>query len=95
MKRLSVLLIALIVLLTVSACGIFRRTEISRKEALNIALEKAGVAKADIRDLDIELDAEHRRKVWEIDFEHGNVEYSYDVDAESGTITEIERERDH
>ena len=44
--------------------------------------------------LDIELDKERGSKVWEIDFEHGNMEYSYDVDSETGAITKVERERD-
>ena len=62
---------------------------------LNIALEKAGVEEKDIRDLEIELDREREGKVWEIDFDHGNLEYSYDVDAANGGITEVERERDN
>ena len=90
MKKLSVLLVALILVLALSACG----SSINREEALDIALEKAGVTKTDIRDLEIELDHERGKKVWEIDFDHGDLEYSYDIDAESGAITEVERERD-
>ena len=80
-EKLSVLFIVLILILALSACG-----SITRKEALDIALEKAGVAEKDIRDLDIELDKDRGAKVWGIDFEHGNMEYSYDVDAVSGEV---------
>lgn len=68
-------------------------TKITRERALEIALEKAGVKQADIRDLDIELDTENGVKVWEVDFDHGNNEYSYDVNAETGAITKAERDR--
>ena len=69
-------------------------TAISREKALEIALGQAGVNQTDIRDLDIELDRERGLTVWEVDFDHGNLEYSYDVDAESGAVTKVERERD-
>ena len=92
MKKLSVLLVALILILALSAC---EKSSITRERALEIALEEAGVAETDNWDLDIELDQERGAKVWEIDFEHGNMEYSYDVNAESGDITKVERERDN
>lgn len=69
-------------------------TDITRERALEIALEKTGVAKDDIRDLEIDFDNERGVKVWEIDFDYGNLEYSYDVNAETGAITKVERERD-
>lgn len=70
-------------------------SDITRERALEIALEKAGVKESDIRDLDIELDDERGEKVWEIDFDHENLEYSYDINAETGAITKVERERDN
>ena len=48
-----------------------------------------------IRDLDIEFDHERGVKVWEVDFDCGNLEYSYDIDAETGDIIKVERERDN
>ena len=70
-------------------------TAITREKALEIALEKAGVAKADIRDLEIDLDRERGETVWEVDFEHGKLEYSYDVHAQTGEIVKVEREKDN
>ena len=67
---------------------------ITREKALETALQKAGVKQEDIRDLDIELDTEHGITVWEIDFEHENYEYSYDVNATTSEITKIEHETD-
>ena len=59
---------------------------LTRDEALEIALNKAGVTKDGIRDLETELDRDGGRVVWEIDFEFGNTEYSYDIHAETGEI---------
>ncbi len=70
-------------------------TAITREKALEIALDKTGAAESDIRDLDIELDVDRGERVWEIDFEYGNLEYSYDVDAQTGAITKVERQRDN
>ena len=95
MKKISLLFIALILVLALSACGSFGKPDITRERALEIALEKAGVKESDIWDLDIELDTEFGRAVWEIDFEHENSEYSYDVNAKTGDVTRSSRERDN
>ena len=70
------------------------KVTITREKALEIALQKAGLTESDIRDLDIELDKERGVTVWEVDFDHQNLEYSYDVNADTGAITKAERERD-
>lgn len=69
-------------------------TEITRDEALNIALADAGLKKADVRDIDVELDYERSLKVYEVDFESGGFEYSYDINAISGEIVQREKELD-
>ena len=101
MKKLLTISIAVILVLALSACAAPAgsntadpSTGITRDRALEIALDKAGVKQADIHDLDVELDRERGVTVWEVDFDHGNLEYSYDVDAESGAITKVGRERD-
>lgn len=68
---------------------------ITREEALEIALKNAGLKQADIHDLDIELDRERGVNVWEVDFDYGNMEYSYDINAETGSVTRVENERDN
>ena len=42
----------------------------------------------------IELDYEHGRKVYEIKFYQGNMEYEYEVDAENGRILKADRDWD-
>lgn len=99
MKKLLAISIVLIVALALSACGGRAANDssiaITRERALEIALDKAGVKQSDIRDLDIELDHERGVKVWEVDFDCGNLEYFYDIDAETGNIAKVERERDN
>lgn len=59
---------------------------ISRNRAIEIALQEAGVKKSDVRDLDAELDRERDIAVWEVDFEVGNREYEYEINAKTAAI---------
>ncbi len=61
-------------------------------EALDIALNQAGVTRESIRNLENRLDRENGVLVYEIDFESGNTEYSYDINAETGAV--VERDSD-
>lgn len=66
---------------------------ITADEALDIALEQAGVTKDSIRDLENRLERENGILVYEIDFDSGSIEYSYDVNAKTGDIIERDRDR--
>ena len=44
---------------------------VTRDEAIDIALKKAGLKRAEVYDLEAELDYERGVKVWEVDFEKG------------------------
>jgi uncharacterized membrane protein YkoI len=65
---------------------------ISRDRAIEIALNQAGLKQTDIRDLDTELDRDYNGSFWEVDFEAGEYEYSYDINAETEAITDFHRE---
>lgn len=108
MKKILALVLAAFLLLALSACTLEINpggisvpgssadgaTQLTKDQALAIALQKAGVQKEQLRDLDIELDLERGIPVWEVDFEAGITEYSYDVDAYSGEIVKREKELD-
>ncbi len=110
MKKLLALTLTSVLLFSLSACanyageagknstpaqnGTSENTQITRDEAIDIALNEAGAQKSDVFDLEAELDYENGQKVWEIDFDYDKLEYSYDVNAETGAITKVERERD-
>ncbi len=68
---------------------------ISKDDALAAALKHAGLTRDQIDFLKkIELDYEHGRKVYEIKFYQGRMEYDFDVDAESGRILKFEKDWD-
>lgn len=69
-------------------------SNITRAKAKSIALAHAGVSASKIRDYDIELDTYRGTKVYEIDFESGRYEYEYKINAQTGKIVFVEKDRD-
>ena len=67
---------------------------IGASKAASIALKNANLKKSQVRDFSCELDVENGVKVYEVDFDYGKYEYSYDIDAYSGKILHREKERD-
>ena len=68
---------------------------LTQDEALAKALEHANLKKDQLDFLKkVELDYEHGRKVYEINFYQGGFEYDYDVDAETGAILKFEKDFD-
>lgn len=59
---------------------------IGHEAAKAIALDHAGVSENDVWDMEIELDSENGRMVYEIEFDCAAGEYSYDIDAYTGAI---------
>ncbi len=100
MKRIAILFMMLVLVLTFTACGTGggdtqptgNSPRLTAEEALNIALEEAGVSRESIRNLENNLEREDGVLVYEIDFDSGILEYSYDVNADTGAITERDRD---
>lgn len=98
MKKISALIITLVFVLVISACGQPTNSggneqvnaTISADEALDIALREAGAAKENITRLRNELDRDDGTLVYEIEFDFSGKEYDYEVNAKTGAI----RERD-
>ena len=61
-------------------------------KAKSIALNHAGVSESKAYDMDVELDDEDGKLVYEIEFKSGNMEYDYEIDAASGAILKHEAE---
>ena len=59
---------------------------ITRDSARDIAINAAGVSLDNIRALEVELDADDGRLVYEVEFKSGANEYDYEIDARSGEI---------
>ncbi len=107
MRKLFILLLAVVLTFTLSACGNIGRRDndgiippvgteeiISRERAIELALDNAGVVIEEVRDLEAELDRERGGVFWEVDFESGGYEYSYDIDSKTGEVTKVERDFD-
>ena len=100
-KYAALLIVSLIVVVTVvlsitlvpNALGV-NAARLTDKEAEDIALSAAGLARDDVRFDRTELDRENGREVWEVEFDHGRVEYDFDIDANSGEIVRQKVEND-
>ena len=68
--------------------------DIGYAKAKSIALNHAGVSESKAYDMDIELDDEDGRLVYEVEFKSGNMEYAYEIDASSGAVLKHEAELD-
>ena len=66
---------------------------ISRQQAIDTALQAAGLKADAVYDLSAELDREPYGTFWEVEFETFEKEYSYDMDAVTGTVVHQETER--
>lgn len=68
---------------------------LTQDEALAKALEHAQLKKDQLDFVEkAEMDYEHGRKVWEIKFYQGGMEFEYDIDAESGSVLKFEKDWD-
>ena len=68
---------------------------LSEDEAIAKALGHAGFNKDQVDFMKRpELDYEHGRKVYEIKFYQGGMEYEYDIDAENGAVLKFEKDYD-
>ena len=68
---------------------------ISQDQALTQALQYANLRRDQVDFVKkVELDYEHGRKVYEIKFYQGGLEYDFNVDAATGQILKYEKEWD-
>ena len=79
----------------IAATSVTRSTTVTtRDRAIEIALQAAGLARADVRDLEAETEREQNGVFWEVEFEAGGYDYTYDIHAENGSIINQKREPD-
>lgn len=72
-----------------------RTGELTKEEALAIALNRAGLSRDQIDFVKkIELDYEHGRKVYEVSFYQGGFEYEFEIDVMSGSVLKYEKDWD-
>lgn len=78
---------------TVMATGLPDGSLLTKKEAEDIALSRAGLTRQQVTQLHTEYDPENGRHTWEVEFRRGSREYSARIDAENGEILDWEEER--
>lgn len=59
--------------------------------ALDAALKDAGATKAQVTDLEVDMDYEGGKMVYEVEFELENRDYDYEIDAATGKILHSEK----
>ena len=70
-----------------------QKGKISASRAEEIALDHAGVSKAEAKFLKSNLDIDDGRYKYEVDFYANGYEYDYEIDAESGKVIDSDKDR--
>ena len=68
------------------------KSYIGKDAALSAALKAAGFTKDQVKNIEIELDYEHGVMVYEVEFDRGYDEYSYDINAKTGKVVAYDNE---
>lgn len=66
--------------------------EITITEALDIALDKAGLTRDQVQVTTSKLEQDNNRRIYELEFFHDYVEYEVEIDAATGTILDWDRD---
>ena len=67
---------------------------ITAKDALKSALKHAGLEETQVSNVDIDLDRDNGSLIYEVDFNVGNTEYDYDINAENGEVISADKSKD-
>ena len=92
MKKLTAMILALVMVLALAA-GAFAAGRLTKDEAKQIALDKAGVTAAEATFTKAKLDYDDGREEYEFEFFANGKEYDVDVDANTGRVVKFDVER--
>lgn len=74
--------------------GTMNNPKISKNEAKDIALKHAKLKEDEVTSLYSELETENNIKKYDVEFKKGNMEYDYEINAETGEIISFDHEID-
>ncbi len=96
MKKIIALILAILVVFSVSVTAIAAPADlISKEEAKEIALNHAGYNADEVKFTKAKLDHDDGRYEYDIEFRvDQNLEYEYSINAENGKILEFDRDYD-
>ena len=86
LKTIIIITAVFLILLIIGAVIALKMTLISKDEAMKAALDDAGLNKSDVSGLYAELDFDHNRFQYEVDFYSDGIEYEYNILAKNGEI---------
>ena len=92
MKKLTAMVLALVMVLALAA-GAFAAGRLTKDEAKQIALDKAGVTAAEATFTKARLDYDDGREEYEFEFFANGKEFDIDVDANTGRVVKFDVER--
>ena len=67
---------------------------ITANDAKDAALGHAGLEESQVSDIDVDLDRDNGMLIYEVDFNSGNTEYDYDINAETGEVISADKSKD-
>ena len=67
---------------------------ITANDAKDAALSHAGLEESQVSDIDVDLDRDNGKLIYEVDFNSGNTEYDYDINAETGEVISADKSKD-
>ena len=94
MKKLTAMVLALVMVLALTA-GAFAAGRLTKEEAKQIALDKAGVTTAEATFTKAKLDYDDGREEYEFEFFANGREFDIDVDANTGRVLKFDVERSY
>ena len=95
MKKLIAVFAALMMMVCGCTSVFAEQAACTREEAVEIALEYAGLKENQVTLTKAQMDREDGRRVWEIEFFCNGTEYDFDVDMFSRQVLKAERDWDH
>ncbi len=94
MKKITAMVLALVMVLALTA-GAFAAGRLTKDEAKQIALDKAGVTAAEATFTKARLDYDDGREEYEFEFFANGKEFDIDVDANTGRVVKFDVERSY
>lgn len=79
---------------TVSGEGVNFMAGITANEARDAALKHAKLENSQVQDVDVDLERQNGKLIYEVSFESGNVDYDYIIDADTGEVISSNQEND-
>ena len=67
---------------------------ITAKDAKEAAHKHAELDENQVTDVDVDLDRDNGKLIYEVDFNSGDTEYDYDIDAETGEVISADKSKD-